>query len=444
MEFLDEAGARTEITALLSSTIKARIAVAFWGKGAISALGLDRPGLDLQVLCNLDSGACNPDEISALRKLIAVPASLKALARLHAKVYWTPDGVVVGSSNASSNGLAVEGEKVQSWSEANMLIRDPLTIAQIEGWFQAQFYDGYAIEDRHIATAKEVWEKRKRAAPAGQPLTHDLIEAYRNDRENAEWCDVRVILWSEPINQKGEAEKAREVKARPALINYDCYQDWKEIEEGEQIIEFKVVGRKGQFTGYFESPRPKIESANLTFVREVNGIRLANSPLMGLMDSDRLYVEANMAAILALIPTGNEKWGRVALADFIAALDQVRDSGKDSGPADEKAFRSLMWNTYEKGKSRKMPLDGFRNMLERHGGLETAHHLLAATTEQSGLIGLYHSRKLHLSVEALVLRPEWRSQFSDSERAKARKRLSKYRCTVHDNGTVDVIYPADT
>lgn len=69
MKFLDETNALAEIH-LLRQADTARLAVAFWGKGAIERLGLNRPGLVAKILCNLDSGAYNPAE---LRRILDLP-----------------------------------------------------------------------------------------------------------------------------------------------------------------------------------------------------------------------------------------------------------------------------------------------------------------------------------------------------------------------------------
>jgi hypothetical protein len=66
MKFLDEVGALDKIQDLLRGTKEAKIAVAFWGRGAVETLGIDRRALQVEIICNLDSGACNPAEIEGL------------------------------------------------------------------------------------------------------------------------------------------------------------------------------------------------------------------------------------------------------------------------------------------------------------------------------------------------------------------------------------------
>ncbi|WP_421567060.1 phospholipase D family protein [Ochrobactrum sp. EDr1-4] len=79
--FLDETGAVTAIRDMLLKTDTATLAVAFWGSGAIDKLALDKKWKSLRIVCNLDSGACNPDEIERLMKLDNV--DVRTDCRLH-------------------------------------------------------------------------------------------------------------------------------------------------------------------------------------------------------------------------------------------------------------------------------------------------------------------------------------------------------------------------
>jgi hypothetical protein len=60
------------IAAHLHSNAVFRLAVAFWGAGAVKSLGLDRlpKGRPLaqrpMVICNLESGCCHPKELKLL------------------------------------------------------------------------------------------------------------------------------------------------------------------------------------------------------------------------------------------------------------------------------------------------------------------------------------------------------------------------------------------
>jgi hypothetical protein len=66
-------------------------------------------------------------------------------------------------------------------------------------------------------------------------------------------------------------------------------------------------------------------------------------------------------------------------------------------------------------------LRGVRN----HGGPEYARQLLRAAGTSDGFQRLTDERRLDLTMEALVLRPEFASLFTDSERAIAASRLAR-------------------
>ena len=65
----------------------------------------------------------------------------------------------------------------------------------------------------------------------------------------------------------------------------------------------------------------------------------------------------------------------------------------------------------------------FLRMVREHGGVETAHRLIAGEVQQYGFERLWEAGRLDLSVEALVLRGPWRSLFRPEELAEAQRRL---------------------
>ncbi len=69
----------------------------------------------------------------------------------------------------------------------------------------------------------------------------------------------------------------------------------------------------------------------------------------------------------------------------------------------------------------------FRRMVIEHGGLETARRLLAAKETSTGFTELWMCGCLNLTVEAVVLKPEFAPLFSDAEREIARSRLAEHR-----------------
>ena len=112
-ESLGGLAAEREIKNLLSTCSRARLAVAYWGSGAVARLGLDAVDtrtVDIEITCDLRSGACNPKEIDKLIKLFG-PDRVRTRDGLHAKAWITDAGCVLGSSNASANGLGHEADE---------------------------------------------------------------------------------------------------------------------------------------------------------------------------------------------------------------------------------------------------------------------------------------------------------------------------------------------
>ena len=107
------------IKRLATRTDKLDLGVAFWGKDAVSRLGLDHTKAQLRILCDLESGACNP---KAMLELLGRPNThIKSINGFHAKVYLSSSAAVVGSANASANGLGEEDDEAHLELEAAVL-----------------------------------------------------------------------------------------------------------------------------------------------------------------------------------------------------------------------------------------------------------------------------------------------------------------------------------
>src|SRR4051812_26192393 len=63
------------------------IAIAYWGGGAATTLGLATQTGEIRVVCDAQSGACNPDELAQLSEMLHVKLHWKN--GLHAKLLLT-------------------------------------------------------------------------------------------------------------------------------------------------------------------------------------------------------------------------------------------------------------------------------------------------------------------------------------------------------------------
>ncbi len=82
----------------------------------------------------------------------------------------------------------------------------------------------------------------------------------------------------------------------------------------------------------------------------------------------------------------------------------------------------------------------FMRMFHEHGGLQTAKILITSKGISDGFAKLYMHNRLDLSVEAIILRDEWITLFTDEEIKMAEKKLTdagyeyiKYENTVEDH-----------
>ena len=74
----------------------------------------------------------------------------------------------------------------------------------------------------------------------------------------------------------------------------------------------------------------------------------------------------------------------------------------------ESQFNEAMLNIYRRAKAEAgYNATRFLSMVVEHGGLETARYLLHAGTVSEGYTALWERKRLDLTVEAMVLRPEW-------------------------------------
>lgn len=68
----------------------------------------------------------------------------------------------------------------------------------------------------------------------------------------------------------------------------------------------------------------------------------------------------------------------------------------------------------------------FLRMVTERGGLDAARQLVNADTPSDGCTFLWEHDRLDLSVEALVISPQFANLFTPEEVEKARKRLAEY------------------
>jgi hypothetical protein len=142
-----------------------RCAVAFWGLGAADCIHAAGGSVaDTRILCDISMGGCWP---GALEELGAPDnEQLRRQDGLHAKVYICDAGMVVGSPNASANGIGF-GESDPIWLEAGTF-HEPKSQAwhQAVTWFDSLFRNATVVDRAALADARRRW----RPTPGGPAL----------------------------------------------------------------------------------------------------------------------------------------------------------------------------------------------------------------------------------------------------------------------------------
>lgn len=417
MALLDEFAALEEIGMILAATDSAKLAVAFWGDGAIERLGLNRSGLKLEILCNLDSGACNPAE---LRKLLAQPdVTLKSHPALHAKVWWTPAAVVLGSSNASTNGLALEHETGSGWHEANFRVDDANSVKEIGVWFDGLFEVGYDIQNEDLDQAEILWKARKRMAPTGKRLARTLFDAYRSSPANPAWQRVKIAYCRDDLDEGAKDWMEQEIEKGRLSSGISAYAEWNDkIAPDDYVIEYDLGVTKPSFAGIWQALPAGVHPASLRLVRKMKFLTLRALGRFGISAVERAAL-ASIAAAAVKQHGADRRNAVITIAEAVGMIDA------GTAAADDKAFDRAMLGIYEEAKSFGYRPTMFRKMLADLGGVETARRLIRGSAT-SGFEKLWENGRLDLSVEALLLRPEWRPLFSDEERGLARRRLRQF------------------
>lgn len=97
----------------------------------------------------------------------------------------------------------------------------------------------------------------------------------------------------------------------------------------------------------------------------------------------------------------------------------------------EAEFAQRMKAVYDRGRSEEgYNASYFLSMLSQYGPQETAHKLLASPAMSDGFAELWERGRLDLTVEALVLEPQFAELFSEDEIDNARRRLDQFRNSI--------------
>jgi hypothetical protein len=212
------------------------LAVAFWGEGALKALGL-AAGQNFRVLLDLNAGGTNPQVVEELLRLS--PEQVRQIERLHAKVYVGCSEVVIGSANASTSGLGVEGFESRHWTELSLYTDDVSTVAAAKNWFEAQWSESERISTSDLDAARVRWKRMRKALPP-RGSARSILNVARQSPHELHGRDIYVCVTTGALSSAGEKELARAEKV--AGVALYAYEDWPDIPINVTMIAFEAVG----------------------------------------------------------------------------------------------------------------------------------------------------------------------------------------------------------
>jgi len=253
MKFLDGLGARKCIARFAQDAAEGRFAVAFWGLGAGVDLGITLMGARAKVICNLATGGTNPQ---AIRQLIGAGVQVRQRDDLHAKVYLFPEGVVIGSSNASSNGLSMQGHECSGWTEANLLTAEPHILRELGTWFDQHWGTARDVTEDDLAAAWNIWSRRRRhILRPSMSWDEDLLTMLARNPDAFDGDRLYLVVYSSNMDQDGNDAVAAARKSRGVGAQLGGFQDWDTLPDDADLLSI-YWGPRGGFRcdGYWAMP----------------------------------------------------------------------------------------------------------------------------------------------------------------------------------------------
>lgn len=205
-----DAGSSPHIKRILSGK-NVRIASAFLGTGAEKHV----PD-DARLICDIGMGGTSPSALQSLSKKLGT--NLRYLTNLHAKVYLSDLGCIVGSANLSNNGIGFLSQA--KLLEAAILVdRDDEASEDAAKWFETLWGEAEVVGPEDVEWAKDMWRRQKRGTPEAVGKPQQLIEALKDPNGIAQQWRYLVTREEMPEKLRGRAESQQAEVAR--------LSDWK-------------------------------------------------------------------------------------------------------------------------------------------------------------------------------------------------------------------------
>jgi len=226
--------------------LKAKLAIAFIGDGAIDLLGGGNLS-NCQITCDYLSGGTNPNAVEVLKE---AGAKVRHLDGLHAKIGVVGDKLsFVGSSNLSHNGMVANDrhERVVVFDGIEKTVKEHC----------ADLWElSIEITDEMKQQAEDAWQLRRQhnAIRKYSQNQSNIIEVLKSDPDSLDALEVYIVV-SEFITQEQEKEfnLGEEAIQEANDTNFEAYWDWEKLPKKGVFIDFYKPNRGNLgFNGLYE------------------------------------------------------------------------------------------------------------------------------------------------------------------------------------------------
>lgn len=280
------------------------IAVPFWGKGAAKYLGLNKISRSkkCRIICNVQSAACNPFEIKNILDLNFI--SIKSNPRLHSKLYAAGKWVIIGSSNASQNGLSPDQNSSIGLIELNTISDDAELVRRSNIFFDEIWNssDTFTVDNDVISEILSNW--------GNQPIkgnikrSKSILDACR-DRPHL-FSNVFVAAFSDDLSPKAISAVDKYSKTISHIGDARGYQFDQTFKPGAWLIELDCTDlNRPRITGCAKVTDPliRIDISRETSVQVAIDSKIkiiCGEYVSTLTNSDRHILKKNAKEILYL------------------------------------------------------------------------------------------------------------------------------------------------
>lgn len=232
-----------------------------------------------------------------MQNLLRLGCKIKTIDGLHSKIYCNGDQVVIGSSNASSNGLASDLNRFSGNVEANALIIERSFVDAVHRWFDEHWKisSTRSVTPTLIAESKPIWLKN---SSVHRQFVNGLLSQMRQDPEMVRKVRARVVYYhmnsgsasaQSTFNLHGRAQYS---DAEWRFLNGDLpfYEDhagW-DVKPGDVFLDFQCSKPKARaiFDGIWRVRKnPYIYVGNskkhrvilLEKLTDIDGLRVSRS-----------------------------------------------------------------------------------------------------------------------------------------------------------------------